>query len=170
MHRGIDPPKLLQADTEFLRLAIFVEAELRDKLLGERAPSALGNQGIFAAKLNAPRKTAFARAIAGDPHVSRGYAQNLAGSAIKNLGAREAWKNIDAQGVRFRPEKTHDIAKRANEIAMIIHEARHDEIGQPERPFRAEHIEPVGRHLGCQRPVLILAPTGEELCRERKDR
>jgi hypothetical protein len=77
-------------------------------------------------------------------------------------GGREARKDIDAQGRRFGPQKAHDIAKRADEIAMIIHEARHDEIGQPERPRGAEHVEPVGGHLRRQRPVLILAPIGEK--------
>src|ERR1700730_3822012 len=32
VQRGLDPPKLLQADAEFLRLAIVVEAELRNQL------------------------------------------------------------------------------------------------------------------------------------------
>ena len=82
--------------------------------------------------------------------------------AIKDLGAREARKDIDAQGLRFGAQKAHDIAKRADEIAMIIHEARHDEIGQPERARGAEHIEPVGGHFGLQRPVSILAPIGQE--------
>src|ERR1700730_17736631 len=50
VQRGIDPPKLLQADAEFLRLAIVVEAELRDQLLGERTPRALGDQSIFCNK------------------------------------------------------------------------------------------------------------------------
>ena len=85
-----------------------------------------------------------------------------AGFAIKDLGAGEARKDIDAQGHRFRAQKAHDIAKRADEIAMIIHQARHDEIGQPEGAGGAEHVEPVGGHLRLQRPVLILAPIGEE--------
>ena len=145
-----------------MRLAIVVEAELRDQLLGERTPRALGDQCIFAAKLDAPRKTALEASVAGDSHVARGDAHRRAGFAIKDLDAREAGKDIDAQGLRFRPQKAHDIAKRANEIAMIIHQARHDEIGQPQRSRGAEHIEPVGAHLRLQRPVLILAPIGEE--------
>src|ERR1700731_2823966 len=146
VQRGIDPPKLLQADAEFLRLAIVVEAELRDQLLGERTPRAFGDQSIFAAKLDAPRKTALEASVAGDSHVSRSDAQNRAGFAIKDLDAREAGKDIDPQGRRgfakkappapeagkeidpqgrrFPPKKAHDIAKRADEIAMIIHEAR----------------------------------------------
>src|ERR1700751_3738694 len=55
------------------------------------------------------------------------------------------------------------MAKGADEIAMIIHEARHDEIGQSECAGGAEHIEPVDRHFRLQRPVLILAPIRKEL-------
>ena len=119
-------------------------------------------------KRNAPRKTAFAASVAGDSHVSRGDAQNRAGWPIKDLGAGEARKDIDAQGRRFGAQKAYDIAKRADEIAMIIHEARHDEIGQPERPRAAKHIEPVGGHLRLQRPVLILAPSGEEFVKSAR--
>src|ERR1700730_8007872 len=121
VQRGIDPPKLLQADAEFLRLAIVVEAELRDQLLGERTPRAFGDQSIFAAKLDAPRKTALEASVAGDSHVSRGDAQNRVRRPIKDLGAGEARKDVDAQSRRFRPQKAHDIAKRADEIATIIH-------------------------------------------------
>src|SRR3984893_10119158 len=162
VQRGIDPPKLLQADAEFLRLAIVGEAELRDQLLGERTPRAFGDQSIFATKLDAPCKSALEASVAGDSHVSRSDAQNLPRLAIKDLGAREAGKDIDAQGLRFRPQKAHAIAERADVIAMIIHEARQDEIGQPERPRGAEHVEPVGGHFRLQRPISILAPSGEE--------
>src|ERR1700730_18472252 len=118
--RGQAGAKLLQADAEFLRLAIVVEAELRDQLLGERTPRAFGDQSIFAAKLDAPRKTALEASVAGDSHVSRSDAQNRAGFAIKDLGAREAGKDIDAQGGRFRPQKAPHSAKRADETATII--------------------------------------------------
>src|SRR5208282_365032 len=40
----IDPPKLFEADAEFLRFAIVVEAKIGDQLLGERAARTLGDQ------------------------------------------------------------------------------------------------------------------------------
>src|ERR1700732_1175781 len=67
VQRGLDPPKLLQADAEFLRFAIVVEAELRDELLGERTPRAFGDQSIFTMKLNAAGESALEASIAGDP-------------------------------------------------------------------------------------------------------
>src|SRR5208337_2451820 len=162
----IDPPKLFEADAELLRFAIVVEAKIGDQLLGERAARTLGDQSLFAAKLHSPRKTALEVAVAGNAHVSRGNAQNLARFAIEDLGAGEARKDIDAQGLRLFAEIAHDIAKRADEIAMIVHESRHDEIGQTDRTLRAKHIEAVGRDFSLQRPVFILAPIGKE-CVER---
>ena len=45
MEGRIDPPQLLDADAVFLRLA--GEAEIRDQLLGERAPRPLGDERVL---------------------------------------------------------------------------------------------------------------------------
>ncbi len=105
MNAGVDLPKLLHSDAEFLRLAIFVEAELRDQLLGERTPRALGDERIFAAKLDAPRKSALEASVAGNSHVSSRYAQNRAGVAIEDLGAGETRKISTPKASAFAPKK-----------------------------------------------------------------
>ncbi len=54
---GPDLPELFHADAELLRFAAFGEVELRDDLLGERAPHALGDEDIFAKELHAGLKS-----------------------------------------------------------------------------------------------------------------
>src|SRR5262249_4102686 len=153
-------PELFEADAKFLRFAILVEAKFGDELLGERAARALGNQRIFAEKLDAPGKAAFEAAIAGNSHIAGRDAHNLAAAAIYKLRARKSGKNIDAQGLRFAAQKANEIAERTDKIAVIAHQPRHDEIRQPDRAGLRKHVEAVGCHFGCERPLLILAPAG----------
>ena len=76
----LDLPEFLQADAVFLRLAAVSEAELRDQVLGQRAPRALGEQRIFAQQLHAARGSpGFVLAVALDAHVAGDDAGDGAG-------------------------------------------------------------------------------------------
>ena len=50
---GIDLPDFLQPDAEFRRLALGVEREFRDQLLGQAAARAFGEQRVFAEQFHA---------------------------------------------------------------------------------------------------------------------
>src|SRR5258708_34790957 len=73
-----DLPKLLEADAEFLRLALRIEAEALDQRLGEAAARALGKQRVLGAQLHAAGERVLALAILGNAHVTGGNARDRA--------------------------------------------------------------------------------------------
>src|SRR5258708_10613853 len=60
---GRNLPKLLEADAEFLRLALRIEAEALDQRLGEAAARAFGKERVFGAQLHAAGQRVLAVAI-----------------------------------------------------------------------------------------------------------
>ena len=83
--------------------------------------------------------------------------------AVEHFGRREAGIDFDAEFFRLGREQAADIAERADEIAVIVHQRRHQEIGQAKAARWAEKIEMVVRHLHFQRAGRVLAPAGQEL-------
>ncbi len=73
-------PRALHADAELLRFAAFGEVELRDDLLGERAPHALGDEDIFAKELHAGLKSSLGWPILADPMTPADNAPHRASS------------------------------------------------------------------------------------------
>jgi hypothetical protein len=65
-----DLPQFLDADAEFLRLAMPSEIVSGDQLLGERTAHALADQDIFAHQRHAWREGRAVRAVALDAHVA----------------------------------------------------------------------------------------------------
>src|SRR5262249_60208942 len=73
-----DLPQLFQAETEFLRLAAFAEAEALHERLGEAAARALREQRVFRAQLHAAGEAILVVTILGETHVAGGDAGHRA--------------------------------------------------------------------------------------------
>src|SRR5262249_44728977 len=86
---GRDFPKFLEADAEFLRLALGIEAKTADQRLGEAAARALGEQCVFGAQLHAAGERILVMAIPGDAHVASGDARDRARGIKQYLGGRK---------------------------------------------------------------------------------
>src|SRR3978361_1057512 len=81
----IDLPDFFQANAEFAGLAILVEIEFRQQLLGETASRALSKKRILAEQFHAARKRILTLAVAADTHVARRDAAHSAVVVIQCL-------------------------------------------------------------------------------------
>ena len=159
----INLPEFLQADAEFLRLAPFVQLEFGDKLFRQRTARALGEKRVFAAQLHATDKGVLGLAVAANAHVAGGDAEDFALVAEQKLDRSETRIDFHAEFFRLGAEIAADIAERADEIAVIIHHRRHEEIGQAQPAGGAEQVEMVVRDLEFQRRVGVFAPPRQQL-------
>ncbi len=66
----IDFPKLLNADTEFRHVAIFVEVVFGNQLFSERTTNPFADQGIFAEQLHPAHIGVFRLAVFANAHVT----------------------------------------------------------------------------------------------------
>src|SRR5262249_13300388 len=120
-----DLPQFLEADAEFRRLAVTIKAEAGDQRLGQMAARAFGKQGIFAAQLHAARKRILWGAVAANAHVAGRNADNLAAVSEQHLGSGKARIDFDARSFRLCAKPPADVAERDNEIAVVVHQRRH---------------------------------------------
>ena len=162
MRRGRHLPQLLEADAVFLRIASLVELEAADQALGERAARPLGDEHIFGPKLHAARVGFGDGAVAPDPHVARRHADHLARVAVENLDGRETRIDVDPERFRLAAEEARHIGQRADEVAMVAHQLRHQGTGEAHAAGRPEIVEAVVRHFELQRAILGRAPLGQE--------
>ncbi len=160
--RRLDLPDLLQADAVFLRLAPVVELEAGDRLLGERAARAFGDQHVFAAQLHAAGEARLRLAVAADSHVAGRDADDFAVVAVKKFGRGEAGIDFDPERLGAAAHPARHRAERADELAVVAHQPRHQQIGQPHAARRPEQQEAIGRDFGLQRPLGIVAPVGQQ--------
>jgi hypothetical protein len=166
----IDLPDFLQTDAEFRRLAVLVEAEFRDQLLGKAAARAFGKQRVFAEQLHAAGIGILVRAVLGDAHVAGGDAPHRALVVIEHFGSRKARIDLDAERFRLRRQPAADVAERADVAVVVVHQRRHDEVRQPERADLGEPVEAIVLDLGRERAVRILTPVRDQLVqRDRID-
>src|SRR5258708_4056577 len=94
---GRNLPKLLEADAEFLRLALRIEAEALDQRLGEAAARAFGKQRVFGAQLHAAGERVLAVAVPGNAHVAGGNARDRAIGVEQHFDSRKARIDLDTQ-------------------------------------------------------------------------
>ena len=140
---GLDLPQLLEADAVLLRLAALGQIELGDELLGERAARALGDDRVLAAQLHAAREAVGRLAVLADAHVAGRDADHRALVVVEHLGRREARIHLDAQFGRLLAEPAADVAEAGDVVAVIVHQRRHGDVGQPQRAGRAQVVEAV---------------------------
>ena len=138
-----------------------VQAEALDHLLGERAARALGEDRVLGAQLHAAGEVGLGLAVLGDAHVAGGDADHLA-VLDQHFGGREARIDLDAERLGLAAEIAGDVAERADEIAVVVHELGHEQVGQPHAAGVSEKHELVVGDLGLERPVRVVAPFGQE--------
>jgi DNA polymerase len=158
----VDLPEFLDADAEFLRRAALHQIEAGQKLLGQAAARALGEEGVFRPQFHARRMVVLGLAVAIDAHVAGGDAGDRAVFVVEHFGRGEARIDLHAKGFRMRRQIAGDIAERADEIAMIAHQRRHEGIRKADMAGRPEKIETVVGNLGLQRAFRILSPFGQK--------
>ena len=167
---GIDLPDFLQPDAEFRRLAVGVEREFRDQLLGQAAARAFGEQRVFAEQFHAAGEGILVAAVLGDAHVAGRDAAHRAVFVVEHFGRGKARIDLDAERLGFRRQPAADIAERADIAVMIVHQRRHREIRQPDRAGRRRPVEAVVLDLGLQRTIGVLAPVRDQFVeRDRID-
>ena len=159
----LDLPQLLQADPVFLRLAVGVQIELLHQRLGQRAARALGEQGVAPFQLHAACEIGGGLLVLADAHIAGRDADHCAGFVVEHLARGEPGIDVDAQRLRARRQKLRDIGQRADEVAVVAHQLRHQHGRQPDRAGLAEIIEAVLAHLRLQRALGVLAPIGQQL-------
>ena len=150
-----DLPQFLEPDAEFRRFVAVAEAEAGDQRLREAAAGALGEQRIFRPQFHAAGEGILRLAILADAHIAGGDALDLAVRPVKHLGGREAGIDFDAERLGLGGEPAADLAERDDEIAVIVHQRRHHDVRQPQRPRGAEPVEAVVRHGRVDRRVFV---------------
>ncbi|MNE09941.1 hypothetical protein D3C80_1026350 [compost metagenome] len=133
----LDLPELLDADAEFLRLAIFREVEFGNQLLGERSTHALSNKHIFAVQFHAAGEVRTRLAVLLDAHIAGGDADDGAFVIIEHFRGGKARIDLDAEPFRLFRQPSTDQPERDDVIAMIVHQGRHHEIRQADGAGRA---------------------------------
>ena len=137
--------------------------------LGERAARALGDQHIFADELHPGLVIRLRLSLAIEPEHPCDNAAHRAIIAEHQIGAGKARIDLDPERLRLLRQPAADIAQRHRIIAVIAHEPRQQDVGDAQRPARAEHVEAVLRDLGIERRPALL-PVGDELVeRDRID-
>ena len=157
-----DLPQLLEADAELLRIDAGAQVELGHELLGERAAHALGDQRVLGQQVHARRVAVLVLAVLADAHVAGGDAAHRAVLVVEHLGAGEARVDLDAQRLGLLAEPAADVAQADDVVAVVVHQPRHQEIGEAERAGLGQEQELVVAHLGLERRALLL-PVGNEL-------
>ena len=113
-------------------------------------------------QLHARRVGVLVLAVLADAHVAGGDAAHRAVLVVEHLGAGEARIDLDAQRLGLLAEPAADVAQADDVVAVVVHQPRHQEIGEAERAGLGEEQELVVAHLGLERRALLL-PVGNEL-------
>jgi hypothetical protein len=155
-------PELLQADPVLLRIATFAQAELRLQRLGQRPAHALGDEHVLAVQLHARLVIGAGLALLVQPEDAGHDALDTAFRGEDQVRAGHAGIDLDAQRLGLLGQPAADVPQRGDVVAVVVHQARHQEHRQREAAFRAQHVEPVFGDRRLQRRALSL-PVGNEL-------
>ena len=106
-------------------------------------------------------KSALGSPFAADAHVAGGDADHLA-VLDQHLGGREAGIDLDAELLGLAAEIAADVAERADEVAVVVHELGHEQVGHLHAAGVSQKQELVVGDLGLERPVGIVAPLRQQ--------
>ena len=121
----------------------------------DRLPRAPSANSVYLARSSMPRvKLALRLAVLADAHVAGGDAGHRAALVVQHLGGGKARIDFDAQRLGLGREPAADVAERDDEVAVVRHQRRHQEIRQPQRRRLAEPVEAVVGDRGLDRGVL----------------
>ena len=124
-----------------------------------RAPSA---NSVYLARSSMPRvNESLCSLFLADAHVAGRDADDLAVLAIEHFGRREPRIDLDAERFRLGGEPAAHIAERHDEVAVVRHQRRQQEIRQAQAAGRAEPVEAIVGDRRLDRSVFA-APFGEQ--------
>ena len=118
-------PQLLHADAVGLRIAVAVELESADELLGQRAARALGKNDDLGLQIVAGLEVGFLLAVLVHAFVVGAHARHAAGLE-QQLGAGESGEYGDARLFNLAAQPLHEPVDRDHVVAVIAHGRRRD--------------------------------------------
>ena len=130
-------PEFFHADTVGLRVAVSVELEASDKLLGERATRAFGENHDFGVQIVAGLEVGFSLAGLSTP-LSSVRTPTTRSSSHQQFGAGEAGEDGDAGFLHFAAQPLHEAVQGDDIVAVIAQRRRRD--GQLEFAFLRQEI------------------------------
>ena len=151
-----------------MRLPVLRQREALDQRFGQAAARAFGEQSVFAAQFHAAGEARFVMPVLADAHVAGGDA----GDGIvleQHFGGGKARIDFDAERFGLSRQIAAHVAERDDEIAVIAHQRRQQEIRQPQRAGRPERIEVVGGDRGLDRRVFAAPFRNEPIEPDRID-
>src|SRR5215469_3666447 len=136
-------PQLLQADAEFLRIATRRQIELGEQSLRQRAARAFGKERVLAEQRHTRRVGILVMAVAANTEIAGDDALDLALVAIRDFRGRKARIDLDTERFGLRRQPATDIAETNDVIAVIVHQRRHDEVGNADAARMSEIVEAI---------------------------
>ena len=100
--------------------------------------------------------------VLADPHVTGRDPHDGTLIVIEHLRRGEAWIDVDAECFRPLAQKLRDVGQRADEIAVVRHQCRHQRVRKTHSAGLREEVEAILAHFGLQRPLRIVAPVGQQ--------
>src|SRR5690606_35631980 len=123
-------PQLLDADRIALRVAVRIQLEALDELLGEAAARAFGQHGDLGLDVDAFGVTGLVRAVFGHAHVTDAHAGDRAILVVDVVGGGEAGEHVDAQRLGLRRQPGAQRAQRHDEVAVVVHARRQRQLAR----------------------------------------
>ncbi len=165
----IDLPQFLDADAELLRIDAVAQVELGHQLLGERAAHALADQRVLGVQLHAGCVAVLVGAVLGDAHIAGGDALHRAILIVEDLRGGEARIDLDTQRLGLLAEPAADLAQADDVVAVVVHQARQQEVGESVGAALGQEEELIVGDLGFERRALFLPVRNELVEADRID-
>ena len=128
---GVDLPQLLEADAVFLRVAAVRAARTARSAPWSGLPRAPSANSVYLARSSMPRVKPALWCPSRPMPMSPVATPATAPFSNKQLGGGEARIDLDAERFRLLRQPAADVAERDDEIAVIAHQRRHQQIRQP---------------------------------------
>ena len=129
-----DLPQLFQADAILLVIAFLIECKPRNELFRERAARPFTEQDIFPDELHAAHIGVLLPATARNAHIAGRHATHRAVIVVKDFACREAGINLDTERLGLLGQPAAEVSETCDVVAVVVHERRHQKVGQPDRP------------------------------------
>ena len=159
-------PNLFDAQAVSLRLAVLVELETFDNLLGKRTAATFGKQGLLRPKLHAGLETVGRLAVFAHAHIAGRNAFDRTVFVIQHFGSGKARIDFHAQIFRLLRQPAHNFAQAGNIVRMVV-EIRGNR--QVEGFFLGQEQNPVLRHCTRQRRAFFFPIRNQLIQRNRID-
>src|SRR5262245_8410955 len=158
-------PYFLHSDSVNLRVAVFVESELLDKLLGQRAARPFAQHGHLGEDVG-PRLVILLRlAVLADALVARAHAYDPVVLVVEQLGAGEFGNEHDVRRLDDGPQPAYKLVQ-TYDVFTVVPERRRDD-RRPDLEATGQIRNVLFADLGFERRAEFLV-IGQQL-RERAD-